>query len=62
MSAAITPAWIAVDWGTSHLRAWAMSANGTVLAQASSDRGMGRLDRAGFEPALLALVGPWLQG
>ena len=62
MSAAITPAWIAVDWGTSHLRAWAMSANGTVLAQASSDRGMGRLDRAGFEPALQALVGPWLQG
>ena len=62
MSAAITPAWIAVDWGTSHLRAWVMSANGTVLAQASSDRGMGRLDRAGFEPALLALVGPWLQG
>ena len=62
MSAAITPAWIAVDWGTSHLSAWAMSANGTVLAQASSDRGMGRLDRAGFEPALLALVGPWLQG
>ncbi|MBR2574214.1 MAG: 2-dehydro-3-deoxygalactonokinase [Loktanella sp.] len=62
MSAPITPAWIAVDWGTSHLRAWAMSASGTVLAQAGSDRGMGQLDRAGFEPALLALVGPWLQG
>lgn len=62
MSAAITPAWIAVDWGTSHLRAWAMSASGTVLAQAGSDRGMGRLDRAGFEPALLALAGAWLQG
>lgn len=62
MSAPITPAWIAIDWGTSHLRAWAMSASGTVLAQAGSDRGMGQLDRAGFEPALLALVGPWLHG
>ena len=60
MMAPVTPAWIAVDWGTSHLRAWAMSASGTVLAQAGSDRGMGQLDRAGFEPALLALVGDWL--
>ncbi|EAQ05413.1 2-dehydro-3-deoxygalactonokinase [Yoonia vestfoldensis] len=62
MTATITPAWIGVDWGTSHVRAWAISASGTLLAQASSDRGMGRLDRAGFEPALLALVGPWLHG
>lgn len=52
--------WIAVDWGTSHLRAWAMSAAGRVLAEATSDRGMGSLDRAGFEPALLDLADPWL--
>jgi 2-dehydro-3-deoxygalactonokinase len=51
--------WVAVDWGTSRLRAWAM--RGTApIASASSDNGMGTLDRNGFEPALLDLVGPWL--
>ncbi|MBL9049907.1 MAG: 2-dehydro-3-deoxygalactonokinase [Tabrizicola sp.] len=54
------PAWIAVDWGTSNLRAWAMSADGRVLAEAGSDDGMGKLSREGFEPALLRLVGSWL--
>ena len=52
--------WIAVDWGTTNLRAFAMGRDG-VLAQASSEDGMGRLDRDGFEPALLRLVGPWLR-
>lgn len=51
--------WIAVDWGTSNLRVWAMGAEG-VLAHASSDDGMGTLDRDGFEPALLKLITPWL--
>ena len=51
--------WIAVDWGTSHLRAWAMS-EGHVRAEAMSDKGMGSLPRDGFEPALLELVDPWL--
>lgn len=51
--------WIAVDWGTSNLRVWAM-AGGQVMAHATSDDGMGRLDRDGFEPALLRLVGDWL--
>ena len=53
------PDWIAVDWGTSNLRVWAMGPDG-VLAQAQSDDGMGRLARDGFEPALLALIAPWL--
>lgn len=57
----IEPAWIAVDWGTSNLRAWAMGPDG-VLAEASSDDGMGKLSRDGFEPALLRLIGPWLAG
>ena len=52
--------WIAVDWGTSNLRAWAMGADGTAQAAAASDAGMGQLERDGFEPALLALVGTWL--
>ncbi|NUB44850.1 2-dehydro-3-deoxygalactonokinase [Fertoebacter nigrum] len=51
--------WIAVDWGTTHLRAYAMGANG-VLAEASSADGMGSLTRDGYEAALLRLAGPWL--
>ena len=31
-----------------------------MLAEAASAAGMGGLARDGFEPALLALVGPWL--
>jgi 2-dehydro-3-deoxygalactonokinase len=55
-----TPTWIAVDWGTSNLRAWAMD-GAHVLAEATSDDGMGKLTRDGFEPALLRLIGPWLE-
>lgn len=54
------PAWIAVDWGTSNLRAWAMDANGDALAQVSSDKGMGSLAPDEFEPTLLKLIEPWL--
>ncbi len=57
--AGISPEWIAVDWGTSNLRAWAMS-GAEALAEVSSDRGMGTLKREEFEPALLELIEPWL--
>ncbi len=61
MSGATTYAdWIAVDWGTTHLRAWAMAEDGTARAEARSDDGMGRLPRDGFETALLSLIEPWL--
>ena len=53
--------WIAVDWGTSNLRVWGLNGDSQVIAEASSDQGMAKLDRAGFEPALLALIGDWLQ-
>ena len=56
----ISPEWIAVDWGTSNLRAWAMDGEGNVLAEATSDRGMSSLAKDEFEPALRALVDPWL--
>jgi 2-dehydro-3-deoxygalactonokinase len=52
--------WIAVDWGTTNLRAWAMAEDGTVRAEAASQEGMGRLSRDAFEPALLRLIDPWL--
>ena len=52
--------WIAVDWGTSNLRAWAMGADG-IVGYAASAEGMGRLARTEFEPALLRLIEPWLK-
>lgn len=55
----MTPDWIAVDWGTSHLRAFAMVGT-SVRDERASDQGMGKLTRDGFEPALLALVSGWL--
>lgn len=56
------PDWIAVDWGTSNLRVWAMDAEGNVLANAGSDKGMGSLAPDEFEPTLLSLIEPWLNG
>ncbi|MGB0505491.1 MAG: 2-dehydro-3-deoxygalactonokinase [Pikeienuella sp.] len=52
--------WIAVDWGTTRLRAWAMTDAGDVLRKAESDQGMGGLTQQEFEPALMALIGGWL--
>lgn len=54
--------WIAVDWGTSCLRTWAMAADGTVIATACSDQGMSTLTPDTFETALLGLIEPWIGG
>lgn len=51
--------WIAVDWGTSHLRVWAMQGSRAV-AEAHSTKGMGRLARSEFQGALLDLIEDWL--
>ncbi|QMU58571.1 MAG: 2-keto-3-deoxy-galactonokinase [Boseongicola sp.] len=51
--------WIAVDWGTSNLRAWAMRGD-EAIATAQSDKGMGSLEKSQFEAALLDLIEPWL--
>ncbi len=55
----MTTEWIAVDWGTSHLRAWAMQGN-RVQDQAHSENGLARITNAGFEAALLDIVEDWL--
>jgi 2-dehydro-3-deoxygalactonokinase len=57
----MSDSWIAVDWGTSNLRAWAMGPQG-VVAEGQSDKGMGKLSPAEFEAALLELIGAWLTG
>lgn len=51
--------WIAVDWGTTHLRAWAMGPDNAVLAAESSNKGMGPLKPEEFEPTLMQLTAPW---
>lgn len=51
--------WIAVDWGTSNLRAWLMASDG-VQDHAASPDGMGTLAPDQFEGALLRLIDPWL--
>ena len=53
--------WIAVDWGTSALRATLMEGDRPLETRESAD-GMGGLAREGFEPALVALVDDWLEG
>ena len=53
--------WIAVDWGTSNLRAWKMGAEGP-LAHGESPKGMGKLKPEEFEAALLEVIAPWLEG
>ena len=55
----MTPDWIAVDWGTTRLRVWAMQGLKAVQSR-NSDKGMGGLSRDGFEPALLDLIHDWL--
>lgn len=56
----ITPDWIAVDWGTTHLRAWAMSNDGGILGAEISQEGMAGLSAEAFEPALLKIISNWL--
>jgi 2-dehydro-3-deoxygalactonokinase len=48
--------WVAVDWGTSNLRAWGIAADGTVAFEKNSPEGMGRLAREAFPGALSRLL------
>nr|WP_298249954.1 2-dehydro-3-deoxygalactonokinase [uncultured Halomonas sp.] len=54
------PAWIAVDWGSSNLRAWALDEDDHVIAQTGSPRGMLGLAPEAFEGALLEVIADWL--
>lgn len=52
----IGPDWVAVDWGTSNLRAWGIGPGGEILFAKSSDQGMGKLTRDAFPAALETLL------
>jgi len=56
MTFATDIAWIAADWGTTNLRVWAQDDTGRTLVHRHSDKGMGKLAREAFEPALLDLI------
>lgn len=53
-------AWIAVDWGSSNLRAWGLDLHNQVIAHATSDKGMLALEAHEYEAELLRLVSDWL--
>lgn len=58
-----TVTWIAVDWGSSNLRIWAMGADGAdgaVLERITTDQGMLELTKDQYEPVLLSHIAPWL--
>jgi 2-dehydro-3-deoxygalactonokinase len=54
------PDWIALDWGNTHLRAWAMVGH-NPLARLANDRGAKGLERDAFGQELVALLGDWLE-
>lgn len=49
--------WVAVDWGTSNLRAWGIAEDGLTLFERTSPKGMGKLNREQFPGALVELLG-----
>jgi 2-dehydro-3-deoxygalactonokinase len=54
--------WVAIDWGTSNVRAWGIAADGSETFAVSSDKGMGRIGRADYPAVLDELVGTRLSG
>ncbi len=52
--------WIAIDWGTSNLRAWSMTDAGETIDQLVSPAGMATLKPTQFESTLLELVSHWI--
>ncbi|MEM9011290.1 MAG: 2-dehydro-3-deoxygalactonokinase [Pseudomonadota bacterium] len=58
MAEGANPEWIAVDWGTSRLRAWAMR-GAEVVGEAQSDLGMGAISTEAFPGVLADLTAAW---
>ncbi|MEO0546032.1 MAG: 2-dehydro-3-deoxygalactonokinase [Pseudomonadota bacterium] len=50
---------IAMDWGTTNIRAALLDATGAVLDERSGESGVGVLDKKGFETRFEALVADW---
>jgi 2-dehydro-3-deoxygalactonokinase len=54
-----SPELIAVDWGTSRLRAYLLGPRGDVLGKVESEDGIGPLGGAGHADAFERMCGPW---
>ena len=54
--------WIAVDWGSSNLRVWALDKRHKILDSFSSSDGMLSLEIVEFEPLLLEKISNWVAG
>lgn len=50
---------IAIDWGSTRLRAWLLDADGAVLERRAGDHGAIGLPRERFDAVLAATVGDW---
>lgn len=51
--------WIAIDWGSSNLRVWALNNNNAILDSILSNDGMLGLASNEFEPLLLEKISKW---
>ena len=49
--------WVAVDWGTSNVRAWGIAADQSQTFSAQADKGMGRISRTDYPAVLTELIG-----
>ena len=54
--------WVAVDWGTSNVRAWGIGADGAIVFANASERGMGKIGRADYPDVLDELIGTVTSG
>jgi 2-dehydro-3-deoxygalactonokinase len=53
---------IAVDWGTSNRRAWALDQAGGVIAAKADDQGLLAIKHRAFAESLRAFAGDWVKG
>lgn len=54
--------WVAVDWGTSNVRAWGIASDGAETFSSESDRGMGKIGPADYPAVLAELIGERASG
>jgi 2-dehydro-3-deoxygalactonokinase len=59
-SALMSPALIAIDWGSSSFRAYLLAQSGVILHQVESDDGIVNVAPGAYPATLKRLVGPWL--
>jgi len=52
---------IAVDWGSTHMRAYLLDADGVIRERRSADTGAMQIGADRFPQALDQLIGPWVQ-